>query len=79
MAIRWKLREYIEQHNLSALSVELKAGIGRNSIYRLTRADGPRLIDRETLAKVIRALRELTNGNVEVSDLLEYSEDYEQH
>lgn len=75
MAIRWKLREYIEQHNLSALSVELKAGIGRNSIYRLTRSDGPRLIDRETLDKVIRALRELTGSTVEVSDLLEYSDD----
>jgi DNA-binding Xre family transcriptional regulator len=75
VSIRWKLREYIEEHNLSALSVEVKAGIGRNSIYRLTRADGPRLIDRQTLAKVICALRELTGSSVEVSDLLEYDDD----
>lgn len=72
MKIDWKLRQFIEQHGLSALSVETKAGIGRNAIYRLLRDDGPDRIDRQTLARLIFALRELTGREVNVGDLLDY-------
>lgn len=54
--------------------VETRAGLGQNSIYRLTRGDGPKLVDRVTLYKIIRALRELTHEEVCVADLLEYCE-----
>jgi hypothetical protein len=71
---RWKLREYLEAHNLTALTVETEAGLGQNSIYRLLKADGPALVNRATFSSLIAALRTLTGQPVTVTDLLEYRE-----
>ncbi len=71
--IRWKLREYLDTHGVSAYKLaELSNGrLSRTGIYRLT-ADDLKAIRFESLGVLIPALRELTGEQVEVSDLLEY-------
>jgi len=71
MEIAWKLREYLDTHNLTPLTVETRAGLGRNSIYRLMRGTGPERLDRSTLARLIGTLRDLTGELVTPNDLLE--------
>jgi hypothetical protein len=70
----WKLREYLDAHKLTALTVEQEAGLGQHSIYRLLKAGGPALVNRKTLSGLISALRTLTGLPVSVADLLEYQE-----
>jgi hypothetical protein len=66
-----KLREYLEAHHLNARQVELEAGIGQNTIYRVIRATN---LNRNSLAGIIRALRKLTGKPVGIADVLEYSD-----
>jgi hypothetical protein len=66
-----KLREYLKAHQLNARQVELEAGIGQNTIYRVMRATN---LNRDSLAGIIRALRKLTGKPVGIADVLEYSE-----
>lgn len=71
--IRWKLREFLEEHSIHASQVVDKAQgkLSRTGIYRLTDEElkGVRF---ESLAVIIPALRELTGEDVQVGDLLEY-------
>jgi DNA-binding Xre family transcriptional regulator len=71
--VKWKLKEFLEQHNLSAYQLVDKAhgGLSRTGVYRLTDSDvsGVRF---ESLAAIIPALRELTGEEVQIGDLLEY-------
>lgn len=71
----WKLKEFMDEHKLSPKTVEKAAEIGENSIYRVLRGNGVMLVDRRTLAAIIRGLRKLTGKSVEVADLLVYSEE----
>jgi hypothetical protein len=66
-----KLREYLDAHQLNARQVELEAGIGQNTIYRVMRATN---LNRDSLAGIIRALRKLTGKPVGIADVLEYSD-----
>jgi hypothetical protein len=66
-----KLREYLKAHQLNARQVELEAGIGQNTIYRVMRATN---LNRDSLAGIIRALRKLTGKPVGIADVLEYSD-----
>jgi hypothetical protein len=75
--IDWKLSEVIATHGLTPLQVEREAqrlgyAFGTNTIYRLIRGDGPRLVDRESLAAVVAALRSLTGEAIDAGDLLMY-------
>ena len=77
--ITWKLKRFIEGHNLKARQVETEAirlgyTFGRNTIYRLLKDEGPVNINRDSLTAVIAALRSLTGRKVKVGDLLEYEE-----
>lgn len=71
--VRWKLKDFLDAHNLSAYQLVDKAHgrLSRTGVYRLTDSDvsGVRF---ESLAAIIPALRELTGEEVEVGDLLEY-------
>ena len=69
--VRWKLRAYLEAHNISAYSLGKEVG-GMNTIYRLARAgQEPERIDLPTLGRVITGLRKLTGKEVGLEDIFE--------
>jgi DNA-binding Xre family transcriptional regulator len=71
--VRWKLKDFLDAHNLSTYQLVDKAHgkLSRTGVYRLTDSDvsGVRF---ESLAAIIPALRELTGEEVQIGDLLEY-------
>jgi predicted transcriptional regulator len=69
--IQWKLRGYLEAHNITAYRLAQVAEIAPPNIYRMLRGEGPKQFDREVLGRIIRALRVLTDGPVSVADVLE--------
>ena len=77
--MKWKLNDYLEANSVKPRSVEnraIKLGytFGRNSIYRMTRGEGPTNINRDSLTAILHALRDITQKDVQVSDLLEYED-----
>jgi predicted transcriptional regulator len=73
--IQWKLRGYLEAHNITAYKLAQAAQIAPPNIYRMLRGAGPKQFDREVLGRIIRALRDLTGKHVSVSDVLEEEAD----
>lgn len=71
MPIKWKLRAYLEQHEITAYALAKAATIEPPNIYRMLRGEGPKMFDREVLGRIIRALRDLTGKPVSVADVLE--------
>lgn len=76
-AIRWKLRSYLDENDLTPWDVENEAArlgqsLGGTNIYRLVRGEGPARLDRKTLATLIQALRNLTGRKVTPNNLLEF-------
>jgi DNA-binding Xre family transcriptional regulator len=67
---KWKLREYLNQHKLSAYSLVQEAELAPNTVYALARGDQKR-IDLGVLDKVMAALDNLTGEQVTYDDLLE--------
>lgn len=77
--VSWKLAGYLQAHQLQPQDVEKAAirlgqPLGKNTIYRVLRGDGPSRIDRNTLSALVAALGELTRHKVEPGDLLEFVE-----
>lgn len=68
--MRWTLRKYLDDHQLSAYALTKAADLAPNTVYALARGDQGRL-DLEVLDKVIGALEGLTGERVTVCDLLE--------
>jgi DNA-binding Xre family transcriptional regulator len=71
--VTWKLREYLDQHEVSAYALTKAADLAPNTVYALARGDQGR-VDLVVLDKVIEALEQLTGQRVSVSDLLEREE-----
>lgn len=76
MRVDWVLPGFLEMHGLKPRAVEAEAlrlgyPLGRNTIYRLLEEDGPKNINRDTLAAVLGALSSLTGRQVTACDLLE--------
>lgn len=78
-SFRWRLAEYLSEHQLSVYAVAKGRGVTRmNSIYRMARkGDEPQRVDLNVLAEVISELRRLTGKTVEINDILEYVPDPE--
>lgn len=68
--VTWKLREYLDQHEVSAYALTKAADLAPNTVYALARGDQGR-VDLVVLDKVIGALEQLTGQRVSVGDLLE--------
>lgn len=66
----WKLREYLDTHNVSAYALAKEADTSPTTIYALARGSHER-VSLVVLDKVIEALEQLTGQRVSVSDLLE--------
>lgn len=76
----WRLRELLQQMGIRPRQVETEAirqgyTLGRNTVYRLIREDGPVNVNRTTLAAVISALRELSGRPIGVADILRFVEE----
>ena len=71
--MRWKVREYLDQHGLSAGALVYKTHgkLAPNTVYALARGE-PKRVALATMAEVVAALREMTGEEVTASDLLEY-------
>ncbi len=72
--LRWKLKEYLEQNEVSAYSVAKETGLSLPSIYRLTN-NHSRYIQFDTLISIMITIEKKTGKPVAVSDILEYSPD----
>lgn len=71
MPVAWKLKEFLEEHQITAYKLKKAADIGQGTVYRLAKneADG---ISLETLDAVLDALCALTGKKVKLTDILEY-------
>jgi hypothetical protein len=77
-ATSWKLRSLLEQEGKSAYALAriLAEKTRPNTIYRLVRiGQEPTRVDLSTLTLVISGLRQLTGKAIQVSDILEYTEE----
>ncbi len=68
--LRWKLRDYLDSHGLSACALTRTADVAPNTVYTLARGDSER-VSLEVLDKVLAGLERLTGEPVGVADLLE--------
>jgi transcriptional regulator with XRE-family HTH domain len=68
--MRWTLKDYLNQHDLTAYQLAKATGLSVNTIYPLARGEA-KGIQLETLQTVLDALDDLTGKRVDVSDLLE--------
>ena len=71
MPVRWKVREYLQAHNITPYRLMKTSGLSQGTAYRLAH-NSFNSVNAEIIDSVIRALRELTGEDVQVSDLLEY-------
>jgi DNA-binding Xre family transcriptional regulator len=78
ITVRWKLKEYLEAHNLTAYQLWKASGLSKTGVYNLVtpkgleRATG---VEFGTLAKLISGLEKLTGRCVSLDDLLEVVRD----
>jgi hypothetical protein len=74
MPTRWKLREFLEAHNITPyrLAQETAGQLGMKSIYNLVKEPPPDRLRIRTFDVLIPALERLTGEAVQVSDLLDY-------
>lgn len=69
--VRWKLKAYLDKHNLSAYALTKAADLAPNTVYTIARGNTNQ-VRLETLAGLLSGLRKLTGGPVTFEDLLEY-------
>lgn len=72
--LRWKLRDYLDRHDVSAYALTRVADVAPNTVYALARGDSAR-ISLEVFDKVLAGLEQLTGRPVGVADLLERETD----
>ena len=65
----WKLRSYLDQHNVSAYALLKATDLAPSTVYALARGDQTR-VDLGVLDKVIGGLEALTGQAVTFDDLL---------
>jgi hypothetical protein len=73
--VKWKLAEFMKTHDVSAYELGLKLGghTRMSQAYRLASAKKPPArVDFSTMGEIIRALNEITDSKVQLTDLLEF-------
>ncbi len=68
--VTWKLREYLDRHEVSAYALAQATDLAPSTVYALARGR-QRRTDLDVLDKVLTALEQLTGERVSVCDLLE--------
>ncbi len=73
MATRWKLKEFLSEHNISVyeLAKHTKGRLSRNGLYKLVNKS-PEQLRIATLDTLIPVLGQLTGKDVGLSDILEW-------
>jgi hypothetical protein len=74
MKVIWKLKPYLDAHNIAPYALAREADMHSPNLYTLMSGEGAVNVNRDKLARLITALRTLTGKPVAVSDLLEYQE-----
>lgn len=74
MPVKWKVKQYLTAHNLSAYRLEKESGLAHGTVYRLVNGSTINL-NAATLDATIKALRKLTGKHVGILDVLEYQEE----
>ncbi len=69
--MNWQLETYLKEHGLRAIDLVHKTGLSTNTVYPMVRNNAQR-VDRDTLNRVIQALRDLTGKRTEVGDILRF-------
>lgn len=69
--VRWKLKEYLDRHDLSAYALTKTSELASNTIYTIVRGDTNQ-VRLETLAGLLSGLRKLTGEPVTFADVLEH-------
>lgn len=69
--MKWKLKQYLEDHDLTAHALSRESSLSTATIYPMARGQAER-ISLQTMDRVITALRSLTGERVDIADLLEY-------
>jgi DNA-binding Xre family transcriptional regulator len=68
-SLRWKLKELLDQNEVSAYSIAKDTGLSLPSIYRLTN-NHARSVQLDTLEAIMTALEKRTGKSVKLTDLL---------
>lgn len=68
--MRWKVKEFLEQHEMTPYALWKASGLARNTVYAIAKNDKDGL-EFETMSKLMEGLEKLTGRQVELSDVLE--------
>lgn len=68
-SLRWRLKELLDQNDVSAYSIAKDTGLSLPSIYRLTN-NHARSVQLDTLEAIMTALEKRTGKPVKLTDLL---------
>ena len=71
--LRWKLKEFLEENDISAYSVAKESDLSLPSIYRLTN-NHARYIQFDTLEAITTTLERKLGKPVKLSDILEFTD-----
>lgn len=69
--VRWKLRDFLEQNNLTTYALVRASDLAPNTVYSLARG-ATKHVRLDTIAGVLGGLRRLTGHEVGLSDILEH-------
>lgn len=69
--VRWKLRDFLEQNNLTTYALVRASDLAPNTVYSLARGS-TKHVRLDTVAGVLGGLRQLTGHEVGLSDILEH-------
>lgn len=68
--MRWKVKAYLEKHNITPYRLWKESGLAQTTVYALSHDKGER-IDLTTLGTLIETLERLTRRQIEPGELLE--------
>jgi DNA-binding Xre family transcriptional regulator len=74
MAVKWKVKDLLEQHGKTPYALWKASGVSRTTLYAITggKMDG---LHFDTLDKLIRGLEALTGQTITPNDVLEVVRD----
>lgn len=71
--IKWKLKDYLDAHDLTPYKLAQVSGLAKNTVYSMARGEAEGNL--KTLETVIKTLREITGEQVELGDVIEVIDD----